>query len=129
MSQKKIEASVRKYATELMKGKEYISPVDLLIKMDRITVKQVEDWRFKRISYLERVIVGNLTKLNHILKALREFAQELKLQPSMTVYKSWGKGPKKLLQFSKTANPYMEEQYATHYVRPKKLLNKIIVSD
>lgn len=120
MSRQKIEANVRKCATELMKEKGYISPVDLLIRMDRVTMKQVEDWRFKRIPYLERVTVGNLTKLNHILKALRKFAREQKLQPSMTVYKSWGKGPKKRLRFSKTANPYMEEQYATHYVRPNK---------
>jgi len=120
MSRKKIEANVRKNAIELMKEKGYISPVDLLIRMDRITIKQVEDWRFKRISYLERVTIGNLANLNHILKALRKFAQEQKLQPSMTVYKSWGKGPKKRLQFSKTANPYMEEQYATHYVQSKK---------
>lgn len=120
MSRQKIEANVRKCATELMKEKGYISPVDLFIRMDRLTMKQVEDWRFKRIPYLERVTVGNLTKLNHTLKALDKFAREQKLKPSITVYKSWGKGPKKQLQFSKTANPYMEEQYATHYVRSKK---------
>ena len=105
MSRKKIDADVRKYATELMQEKGYISPVDLLITMDRITIRQVEDWRFKRITYLERVIIGNLTKLNYILEVLRKFAQEQKLQPSVTVYKSWGKGPKKWLQFSKTGNP------------------------
>src|SRR5690625_453582 len=96
MSRKKIDADVRKYATELMQEKGYISPVDLLITMDRITIRQVEDWRFKRITYLERVIIGNLTKLNYILEVLRIFAQEQKLQPSVTVYKSWGKGPKKV---------------------------------
>jgi len=57
-----------------MKEKGYISPIDLLVRMDRITIKQVEDWRFKRISYLERVTIGNLANLNHILKALRKFA-------------------------------------------------------
>lgn len=74
MSRKKIEANVRKNAIELMKEKGYISPIDLLVRMDRITMKQVEDWRFKRISYLERVTIGNLANLNHILKALRKFA-------------------------------------------------------
>ncbi|PAV30476.1 hypothetical protein CIL05_05060 [Virgibacillus profundi] len=119
MSKKKIEQSVRHRATELIKEKGYISPVDLLVKMERLTSKQVEDWRFKRIPYLERVTVGNLAKLNHTMKALKKFANEQNLKPSITTYKSWGKGPKKLLRFSKTGNPYMEELYSTHYVRVK----------
>jgi len=116
MSRKKIEQSVRQKATELMEEKGYISPVDLLVKMDRLTSKQVEDWRLKRIPYLERITVGGLGKLNHILKSLKKFAQEQNLKPSITVYKSWGKGPKNQLQFSKSGSPYMEEQYSTHYV-------------
>ncbi|WP_100010520.1 hypothetical protein [Lentibacillus sediminis] len=117
MSQKKIEQRVRAKATELLMEKGYISPVDLLVRMDRLTPKQVEDWRLKRIPYLERVAVGGLGKMNHILKTLKKFAQEQNLKPSTTVYKSGGKGPKKQLQFSKSGIPYMEEQYSTHYVR------------
>jgi hypothetical protein len=120
MSKKKIEERVRRNATELVKEKGYISPVDLFIKMEQLTPKQVEDWRFKRIPYLERVAVGNLAKLNDALVALKKFAKKQNLKPSITIYKSWGKGPKKLLRFSKTGNRYMEEMYSTHYVRPKK---------
>ncbi|MEC5425457.1 hypothetical protein QGM71_18410 [Virgibacillus sp. C22-A2] len=119
MSKKKIEQRVRRHASELVQEKGYVSPVDLLVKMERLTPKQVEDWRFKRISYLERVAVGNLSKLNHSLKFLRDFAKEQNLKPSSTTYKSWGKGPKKILRFSKSGNPYMEEIYSTHYVRAK----------
>ena len=117
MSKMKVEKQVRKHATELVKEKGYVSPVDLLVRTDRLTSKQIEDWRFKKIPYLERVTVGNLSKLNHILKTLKKFAGEQNLKPSKTVYKSWGKGPKKYLQFSKNAHPYMEELYSTHYVR------------
>ena len=119
MSKKKIEQRLYRLATEIMKEKGYISPVDLLVKMERLTPKQVEDWRFKRIPYLERVTVGNLTKLNHTLKTLKSFAKEQNLKPSNTTYKSWGKSSKRLLRFSKTGNPYMEELYSTHYVRSK----------
>lgn len=120
MSKQKIEQRVRQHATELVKEKGYVSPVDLLVKMERLTPKQVEEWRLKRIPYLEQVTVGDLGKLNHTLKALKKFAKEQNLKHSITVYKSWGKGPKKLLRFSKTGYPYMEELYATHYVRLKK---------
>jgi hypothetical protein len=119
VSRKKIEQSVRQNAEELIKETGYVSPADLLIKMDRLTPKQVEDWRFKRIPYLERVTAGGLGKLNHILNTLRKFSQEQNLKPSITVYKSWGKEPKKQLRFSKSGSPYMEERYSTHYVRKK----------
>jgi hypothetical protein len=57
--------------------------------MGRLKSKEVEDWRFKRIPYLERVIAGNLGRLNHILR------------------------------FSKTGNPEFEKIYSTHYVGRK----------
>lgn len=119
MSKKKIESRVRRHATELIKEKGYISPIDLLVRVERLTPKQVEDWRFKRIPYLERVTVGNLGKLNYTLHVLKKFAKEQNLKASITVYKSWGKGPKKNLRFSKSGNPYMEELYSTHYIRSK----------
>ncbi|WP_010529178.1 hypothetical protein [Lentibacillus jeotgali] len=95
MSRQKIEKMARWHATELLKEKGYISPVDLLVRMDRLSPKQVKNWRLKRIPYLERVTVGGLGKMNYILKTLKKFAKEQELKPSKTVYKSWGKGPKK----------------------------------
>ncbi len=117
MSKQKIEKSVRYYAAQLVQEKGYISPLDVLIKMERITPKQVEDWRRKRVSYLERMILGNLSKLQFILQTLRKFAREQDLKPSETVYKSWGKGAKQQLRFSKSGSPYVEKLYATHYVK------------
>jgi hypothetical protein len=38
----------------------------------------------------------------------------------MTVYKSWGKGKKTLLQFSKSGDPTIEAAYATHFVKPNR---------
>ncbi|TFJ92672.1 hypothetical protein [Lentibacillus salicampi] len=116
MSRQTIEKMVRRHATELLKEKGYISPVDLLVRMGRLKPKQVEDWHMKRIPYLERVTVGGLGKMNFILKTLQKFASEQNLKPSKTVYKSWGKGPKRQLRFSKTGHPAIEEKYATHYV-------------
>jgi len=103
-------------AGQLIAEKGYVSPVDLLVKMERLTPKQVEDWRFRRIPYLERVAVGNLAKMNTILLALREFARSTELKPSLTAYMSWGKGPKQRLRFSKYGSPSVEKTYATHYV-------------
>ena len=85
--------------------------------MDIITQKQVEEWRFRKIPYLERVTTGNLGKLNHILMTLRKLAMEQNLKPSITVYQSWGKGTKERLRFSKIGSKFMEDMFSTHYVR------------
>jgi hypothetical protein len=91
-------------AGELLDEKGYVSPVELLVRMDRLKAKQVED----------------LGKMNTILQALREFARSGGLKPSRTVYMSWGKGPKVRLRFSKSGAAYMEEMYSTHYILPKE---------
>lgn len=117
MNRNQLEEKIHKSVSAVLAENGYISPIDVLIKMDRLTVKQVEDWRFKRIDYLERAINLNLAKLNHFLQALKKYAKEQNLKPSITVYKSWGKGVKKTLRFSKTGKPNMEKLYSTHYVK------------
>ena len=119
MSEKRIEEIVYRNAIVLFEEKGYVSPVELLVKMDCLKSKEVEDWRFKRIPYLERVIACNLRKVNLILQTLKKFAGEQNLKPSITVYKSWGKGPKKLLRFSKTGNADLEKLFSTSYVLEK----------
>ena len=118
MSKQDIYKRVNKCAEELLDEKGYVSPVELLVRMDRLKAKQVKDWRFRRIPYLERVAVGSLGKMNTILQALRKYGMSAGLKPSRTVYMSWGKGAKQRLRFSKSGAPSMEELYSTHYVRP-----------
>lgn len=124
MNRHKLRKRVWACAGQLIAEKGYVSPVDLLVKMERLTSQQVEDWRFRRIPYLERVAIGNLSKMNTVLLALREFARSAKLKPSLTVYKSWGKGPKQRLRFSKYGLPSVEETYSTHYIGQTKKMSE-----
>lgn len=120
MNRHNLRKRVWECAGQLVAEKGYVSPVDLLVKMERVTPQQVEDWRFRRIPYLERITAGNLASMNTILLALREFAGSAGLKPSLTAYLSWGKGPKQRLRFSKYGSPAVEEKYATHYVAVRK---------
>ena len=43
---------------EILKSGSVVAPVEVLLRLQRITKKQYEDWRFGRIPYLERVTVG-----------------------------------------------------------------------
>ncbi len=53
------------------------------------------------------------------MKTVRRNSLNDHLKPSITVYKSWGKGKKTLLQFSTSGDPSIEAAYATHFVRPQ----------
>lgn len=116
MSKDDMRKKIWSCAGQLVDEKGYVSPLDLLVRMERITQKQVEDWRFKRIPYLERVTAGNLSKMKFILDELRAFGKTAKLKPAQTVYVSWGKAPKQPLRFSKSGDSDIENMYSTHYV-------------
>lgn len=102
----------------LLEEKGYVSFVDLLIRMGRLTKEDHDDWRFGRTSCLERVITVNLAKINHLLRAFQQHARAGGLRPSKTAYLSWGKGQKRQLRFSKSGTPNIEEAYATHFLKP-----------
>jgi len=87
--------------SELLKEKGYICFVDVLMKLDYLSKSDYEHWRFQRVSPLERVLRVNLSRINFIMKTVRRNSLNGHLKPSMTVYKSWGKGKKTLLQFSR----------------------------
>lgn len=110
---------VSKAVEEILKKQNYVSPVDLFIYCDRLDKKEYEEWRLNRITYLEKVLKGNLSVLNRFLRILRYYANSIGLKESISVYKSWGSGIKNNLCFSKTGNKCMEMLYSTHYVIKK----------
>ena len=92
----------------LLKEKGYISYVDVFMKLGYLDLKDYEDWRRKGIPYLEKVIKVNLARINFVMKAIRQNSLNGKLKPSWTSYKSWGKGRKIDLRFSKSGEGNIE---------------------
>ena len=105
------------FTSELLNEKGYICFVDVFMKLGYLSQFDYENWRFRRVSPLERVLTLNLSTINFIMKTVRRTSLNGHLQPRMTVYKSWGKRKKTLLQFSKSGNPTLETTYATHFVK------------
>jgi hypothetical protein len=114
-----LERALSTVTSELLKEKGYLSFIDVLMKLGYLSKSDYENWRFKRVSPLERVLTVNLSRINFIMKTVRRNSLNGHLKPSMTVYKSWGKDKKTLLQFSKSGDPAIETAYATHFVKPK----------
>jgi len=109
-----------KATEDLLRERGFVAPIELFIRMELLSPESVEDWRRGRIPYLERVIRCNLSKASRILRILRMHAHDLDLKPLLTVYKRWTKGPRTLLQFSKTCDRAVEDAYARHFLSPGK---------
>jgi hypothetical protein len=117
LNRKQLQSKLNTVTSELLKEKGYISSVDVFMKLGYLDPKDYENWRMKRVPYLERVIKINLGKINFIMKTVRRNCLNGNLNPSWTGYKSWGKGRKIDLRFSKTGKPNIEKSYATHFVK------------
>ena len=74
----------------------------------------------KRIPYLERVITTSPGKINFVMKTVRTNCRNGHCRESWTGYKSWGKGRKTELRFSKSGETTIERTYATHFLKPDK---------
>jgi hypothetical protein len=120
MNREELVSSMNQASSELLRQKGFISFVDVLIQMGKLTKEDHESWRMRRIPYLERAIRLNLSQLSLLLRTLRQNAVKGRLQPSKTAYVSWGKGPKQPLRFSKSGQPGIEQAYATHFVKHTK---------
>jgi hypothetical protein len=120
MNRTELTQGIKAAASQVLKAKGYISAVDLLMTMGRLTKTNCERWRSRQTPCLEAVLTGNLSQHQFLLRTLRSHARdELHLKPSHTVYTSWGSGRQVRLQFSKHGSQFLEELYSTHYVGSK----------
>ena len=119
LNRQDLERALSTITSTLLKEKGYICFVDVFMKLGYLSHSDYENWRFRRVSCLERVLTLNLSTINFIMKTVRRNSLNGHLKPSLTVYKSWGKHKKTLLRFSKSGDPTIETAYATHFVRPK----------
>ncbi len=117
MNNIELKTKVRSVANELLLEKNYIAPIELMIKIGVLSPKDYESWRLGQIPYLETKCQINLKKLSLMMKELRDFANEKQLKASWTAYNQWKvKGKKRPLHFSKYGKPQIEKAYATHFV-------------
>ena len=116
-----LERALSTITSELLKEKGYICFVDVFMQLGYLSPSDYENWRFRRVSCLERILTLNLSTINFIMKTVRRNSLNGHLKPRLTVYKSWGKHKKTLLRFSKSGDPTIETAYATHFVQPQRV--------
>ncbi|MFE7064286.1 hypothetical protein ACFVAD_19335 [Sutcliffiella sp. NPDC057660] len=117
MNRLELSKKMKQQINGIVKRNGYVSFIEVLLSLEKLSQDDYQNWRKRRITYLERVVRGNLGQLNFMIKEYRSHCLQMGWKPSFTVYNSWGKGNKKLLRFSKSGNKHVEAAYATHYVR------------
>lgn len=121
MNNKELEKKTTAIINSLICEKGYICSVDVLLRLEYLTQKDYEDWRFGRVQYLEKVCKVNLKKLSLTNRIIRKFAVQRQLKNSWTGYNQWGTKNKKILVFSKSGDPNIEKLYATHFIDNKRI--------
>ena len=121
MNRRDLEKKLSPITSGLLREKGYISLVDVFIGLGYLTKEDVESWRMKRIPYLEKSVKVGLSKITFINKTVRENCRKGGLRESYTAYKSWGKGAKIDLQFSKSGAKNIEALYSTHWLKSTPL--------
>ena len=100
----------------VLASEKYVTPIRVFQAMGLLEEKDIESWRKGQVPYLERVIGCNLHKASRILRILMFYAYDLKLKPSVTVYKRKVRGGKVTLRFTKSNDKNLEEAYARHFI-------------
>ena len=124
MNNSDLKNKIKLVGKEIIEEKGYLSSIDVLLKLEYLSEKDYENWRFGKVEYLEKVCGVNLKKLSTINKTIKEISGQLNLKKSWTAYDKYGKGKKIRLRFSKSGNKQIEEAYATHYLNIEKIKNK-----
>lgn len=112
----KYYSRVKKAAASILKREDVLTPIGILIEMGHLSKNNYEAWRKGQVPFLERVIEGNLSKANRILRIIGFHAHDLNMVPRQTVYHQWGKGKKRVLRFSRYGDPNLEKAYSRHYI-------------
>ena len=117
MNRRELQKRLREITAELLREKRCIAVVDVLMQLGYLDPKDYEAWRMRRVPFLEKVIKVNLSKISFIIRTVRRICRNGELKESWTGYKSWGKGKKVSLRFSKSGEDTIERAYATHFLR------------
>lgn len=108
---------VAQAAAAALAQRQYVSAIDVLTGIGWLSPVRVDEWRHRRLPFLEAGVQANLAKVSAAMRAFRAWAEAQGLRPSQTAYvaRTVGREP---LRFSKSGDEAIERAYRTHWVSP-----------
>lgn len=97
----------------LLKDKDEITTVDILLKMGNLLPKDYENWKRGKTPYLEKIFQGNLSKAGRILRIINFLMHDLnmiKYEKPMKVLNG-----SRFLQYSKSGIKNIEDVYSRSF--------------
>ena len=77
MNAQQLIKKINEAAVNQRQQRGFIAPVDVLMEIGVLTKQNYEDWRFGKVSYLEKACTCNLNKRTKILKQIYKYAQKM----------------------------------------------------
>lgn len=118
MSGAKLEQRVVRAAEAALAEQQYVSAIDVLVRLGWLAPPHLDGWRQGRAECLERVVQANLHKLSTAMRLLRRWAERRGLTPSETAYVARTRD-RRPLRFSVSGAAEIERAYRTHWVSPE----------
>ena len=117
MHQIALSERVNRAAEEAFAAQNYVSPVDLVLRLGWLNGNTFRRWRWGSSRCLEEELQANPARIAEAMILLRAWATERGLLPSETDYVARTPQRQKL-HFSHSGDPAVEAQYRTHWVSP-----------
>lgn len=118
MNDGRLEQRVIAVAEAALSRHGFVTAIDVFLGLGWLSPADEQAWRQGRISYLERAVTANLSKISTAMRCFRVWARERGLKPSETAYivRKRSRAP---LRFSKSGTASIERNYRTHWVSPR----------
>lgn len=118
MGRAALKERVERAAADALAAQDYVSSVDVLVRLGWLAPTHVDHWRQGRVDCLERTVQANLSKVTTAMTHFRRWANEHGLVASETAYVARTRD-RRPLRFSVSGSETIERAYRTHWVSPQ----------
>jgi hypothetical protein len=118
MGRAALEERVERAAADALAAQDYVSAVDVLVRLGWLAPTHVDYWRQGRVDCLERMVQANLSKVTTAMTHFHRWANERGLVASETAYVARTRD-RRPLRFSVSGSESIERAYRTHWVSPE----------
>jgi hypothetical protein len=117
-NREKLADRIVRAAETALAAQDYVSAVDVLVRIGWLDSGTVNRWRRGQIECLEAAIQTNLARISEAMRLFRAWATAKELLASETDYVA--RTPQRQrLRFSRSGDPTIERLYRTHWVSPE----------
>ena len=117
MADKRAEKLILEIERQL-EERGYVAVPDVLLGIGMLDERKYGEWKRGEVRCLEDQCSADLPRLHSVLRAVKTYAEENRLKPSLFRYET-EKG-RIMLRFTKSNDPVLERLYSTHYMDPWK---------